>query len=225
MNCGEDLKERLGELQEMMKAAADGIRESGRAFIIVFEGLDASGKSGCIKRITKPLDPFQYSVIPTAKPTAEQYRYHYLKRFWDTLPEYGKIAVYDRSWYGRVLVERVEGYAAHSQWNRAYREINAFEKLLYDDGAVIVKLWLDISEEEQFQRFMERKNNPKKAHKLTEEDWRNRAKRPMYDEAAADMLRLTSTPYAPWTVIDADSKPEARVRVLETILSAAELML
>lgn len=225
MHCREDLKERLGELQEMMKAAADGIRESGRAFIIVFEGLDASGKSGCIKRVTKTLDPFQYSVIPTAKPTAAQYRYHYLKRFWDTLPEYGKIAVYDRSWYGRVLVERVEGFASQSQWNRAYREINAFEKLLYDDGAVIVKLWLDISDEEQLRRFMIRKNNPKKAHKLTDEDWRNRAKRPMYDEAAADMLRFTNTPYAPWTVIEADSKPEARINVLETILSAAEFML
>ena len=114
MHCREDLKERLDELQEMMKAAADGIRESGRAFIIVFEGLDASGKSGCIKRVTKTLDPFQYSVIPTAKPTEAEYRHHYLKRFWDTLPEYGKIAVYDRSWYGRVLVERVEGLASRS---------------------------------------------------------------------------------------------------------------
>lgn len=225
MHYKEDLKERLNELQEMMKAAADGIRESERAFIIVFEGLDASGKSGCIKRVTKTLDPFQYSVIPTAKPTEAQYRYHYLKRFWDTLPAYGKIAVYDRSWYGRVLVERVEGLASRSEWSRAYREINAFEELLYDDGAVIVKLWLDVSEEEQFRRFMARKNNPEKAHKLTEEDWRNRAKRPLYDEAVTDMLRFTHTPYAPWTVIEADSKPEARVRALETILSAAELMM
>jgi len=222
IECEESTKLRINELQLQMKKAAEHIDNEKRALIIVFEGLDAAGKSGCIKRITKKLDSRQYRVIPISRPTEEEYRYHYLHRFWNTLPPYGHIAIYDRSWYGRVLVERIEGFATRNEWNRAYQEINSFEQTLIDDGAVIVKLWLNISEEEQFRRFMARKNNPEKAHKLTDEDWRNREKRAQYDEAAADMIRFTSTAYAPWTVINSDSKPEARIKVLETIISAVE---
>lgn len=217
-----DAKERLSVLQERLREASQRLSVGKRTLIVVFEGLDAAGKSGCIKRVAKKLEPGQVRVIPIARPTEEEYRYHYMRRFWLTLPAYGQIALYDRSWYGRVLVERVEGFATHDEWSRAYGEINAFERQLRDDGAILVKLWLDVSEEEQFRRFMARKNDPKKAYKLTGEDWRNRAKRPLYDEAAADMFRFTDTAFAPWTILPADSKPLARTAAVEAILAAME---
>jgi len=215
-------KARLGELQDMLREAADGLAEAGRSLIVVLEGHDAAGKSGCARRMVKKLDEDRYRIIPISRPTEEEYRYHYLKRFWDTLPPYGNVAVYDRSWYGRVLVERVEGFASEEEWRRAYGEINAFEEMLTADGAVLVKLWLSVSEEEQLRRFAARMCDPKKVHKLTDEDWRNRARREQYDGAAADMFRLTDTKTAPWTVIDGDCKQEARIRALEVVLSAAE---
>ncbi len=231
MHCETDtkqqLKQRLNELQSLLGKAAAGFFNptSHHTLLLVMEGLDAAGKTGCIKRVAKALDPTQFSLIHTEKPTESEYRRHYLWRFWQTFPEYGKIALYDRSWYGRVLVERVEGLATRNEWSRAYHEINNMEEALRDDGAILVKIWLNISEDEQLRRFLARKNDPDKAYKLTDEDWRNRSKRAQYDEAAADMLRLTNTIWAPWTVIDADDKPTARIRVLEAILSTIEIMM
>ncbi|MGN1346420.1 MAG: polyphosphate kinase 2 family protein, partial [Eubacteriales bacterium] len=146
-------KTRRKELQAMMPACADLLRENRKSLLIVFEGLDASGKSGCIKRLLQEVDMKQYHVHPTAKPKEEEYAHHYLWRFWRQLPAYGEIAVFDRSWYGRVLVERIEELCRPDEWRRAYHEINAFEKQLFDDGNLIVKLWLEVSEEEQLRRF------------------------------------------------------------------------
>lgn len=215
-------KERLRDLQKQLEEAAEELAKEKRALIIVFEGLDASGKSGCIRRLTRELDTKQVRVIPTAKPTQEEYKYHYLRRFWTALPAYGKIGIFDRSWYGRVLVERIEGFCCENEWRRAYREINEFEQLLHDDGAILVKFWLDVSEEEQLRRFQARIRTPEKSHKITEEDWRNRSKRPEYDTARDDMLRLTSTPIAPWHVIPSDDKKSARIRTAEVILETLE---
>ncbi len=218
-------KKRLAELQAMMSECADLLRESGRPLVIVFEGPDASGKSGCIKRLVGELDMKQYRVCPTAKPTPEEYAHPYLWRFWRNLPERGDIAVFDRSWYGRVLVERVEGLCTPSEWGRAYGEINAFEKQLTDDGVLLVKLWLDVSDGEQLARFRARQADPAKEHKLTDEDWRNRAKRPQYDLARDEMLRRTNTGYAPWYVVPADDKAAARVEVLEAVMGWTDLLL
>lgn len=218
-------KKRLAELQAMMSECADLLAETGRPLVIVFEGLDASGKSGCIKRLVSKLDMKQYRVRPTSKPTPEEYAHPYLWRFWRNLPSRGNIAVFDRSWYGRVLVERIEQLCTPSEWGRAYEEINAFEKQLTDDGYLLVKLWLNVSDEEQLARFRARQSDPAKEHKLTDEDWRNRSKRPQYDLARDEMLARTNTGYAPWYVIPADDKASARVEVLETVLTWVDLLL
>lgn len=218
-------KKRRRELQEMMAECADLLHDTGRSLVIVFEGLDASGKSGCIKRLTRELDMKQYRVHPVSKPSEEEYAHHYLWRFWRNLPSYGNIAVFDRSWYGRVLVERIEGLCRPDEWIRAYREINAFEKQLCDDGTILVKLWLDVSEEEQLKRFRARMEDPAKEHKLTDEDWRNRAKRADYDRARDDMLRLTNTGYAPWYVIPSDDKKSARIEVMESVMTWVDLLI
>lgn len=218
-------KKRMGELQKMLSDSADVLKESGRGMILVFEGLDASGKSGCIRRLTKELDMKQYTVHPIGKPTAEEYRRHYLHRFWTKLPEYGNIAFFDRSWYGRVLVERIEGFCTNEEWNRAYGEISAFEKQLVCDGYLILKLWFEVSPEEQLRRFQARLNDPAKAHKITDEDWRNRGKRAEYDRARDDMLRMTDSLSAPWIVIDGNCKKNARIRAAEEILSHMEIHL
>lgn len=218
-----EYKKRMTELQGMMAAVASRLKEGGRSMIIVAEGLDASGKSGCIRRLTRELDAKQFKVVPISKPTDEEYKYHYLRRFWLALPEYGNIVFFDRSWYGRVLVERIEGFATHEEWARAYREINAFEKMLTDDGAILLKLWFEVSAQEQLKRFKARMNTPGKEHKITEEDWRNRAKREHYDTAKDDMIRLTNTAYAPWCVIPADQKKAARIRAAEEIITWADI--
>ena len=219
-----EYKKRMAELQRMMSSVASGLAESRRSMIVVFEGLDASGKSGCIRRLTRELDIKQFSIVPISKPTEEEYSYHYLRRFWLALPPYGGIAFFDRSWYGRVLVERIEGFASADEWRRAYREINAFERMLTDDGTVLLKLWFEVSAQEQLKRFKKRLETPEKEHKITDEDWRNRAKREYYDAARDDMLRLTDTPYAPWRVIPADSKKNARIRAAEEIISWADFL-
>jgi polyphosphate kinase 2 (PPK2 family) len=189
----------------------------GPPFCIVFEGWDASGKGGAIKRLVDPLDPRHVRVASIAAPTADELRHHWLARFWPLLPGQGGMAVLDRSWYGRVLVERVEGFASARAWKRAYDEINAFEQMLHEEHLVLVKFWLHISEAEQLERFESRRDNPLKAWKLTDEDWRNRAKRAAYEAAVDDMLERTSTPHAPWTVVEAESKRFARVKVAETV--------
>lgn len=217
-------EKRQKTLQSMMSECAELLQETNRSLVIVFEGLDASGKSGCIKRLTRELDMKQYRVHPTSKPTAEEYTHHYLWRFWRNLPAAGEIVVFDRSWYGRVLVERIEELCRPEEWRRAYREINEFEKMLFDGGTIVVKLWLDVSEQEQLERFRARMDDPYKAHKLTDEDWRNRAKRFEYDRARDDMLCRTNTGYAPWYVIPADDKHSARTRVMESVMTWVDLL-
>jgi AMP-polyphosphate phosphotransferase len=200
-----------------------GDGELGPPVCTVFEGWDASGKGGAIKRLVFPLDPRHVRVVQFAAPTHDEKRHHFLWRFWPSLPGWGGMAVFDRSWYGRVLVERVEGLASRDEWNRAYEEINNFERGLADEGMVLIKFWLHISSEEQLKRFNKREKDPLKSWKLTEEDWRNREKRSQYEEALEDMLARTSVePHAPWHLIPADSKHFARVAVIETVIAEIE---
>ncbi len=214
----------MKKYSSLLGEALARLGEEKKSLILVFEGLDASGKSGCIRRLVRELDYKNCNVVPVSKPTSEEYQYHYLRRFWKALPKYGCCAVFDRSWYGRVLVERVEGFCSAEEWRRAYREINEFEKILFDDGAVIIKFWFDVSPDVQLARFKERMENPKKQHKITDEDWRNRSSRKKYDEAMADMLEKTKTPYAPWYVIDGDDKKKARIETAQEILEWIDLM-
>jgi polyphosphate kinase 2 (PPK2 family) len=193
------------------------IKESKRSVIIIIEGPDAAGKGGAIKRTLERLDPRLVRVYSTQKPTPEEYRHHYLWRFWNKLPPYGEIAVFDRSWYGRVLVERVEGFATESEWKRAYAEINEMERTLTDDGAILIKLFLQVSKTEQLKRFKERQADPYKHWKINEEDWRNRRKWKQHNAAAEEMFRRTSTKNAPWTVIPGDFKWHARVEFAKTV--------
>ncbi len=188
--------------------------------LVVFEGWDAAGKGGAIKRLTDILDPRSYIVYPFAAPTAEEKVHHYLWRFWQRLPTAGTIGIFDRSWYGRVLVERVEGFATEPEWRRAYREINEFESQIVSAGYVLVKFWLHISAEEQLRRFQEREKDTFKQHKLTEEDWRNRDKWDFYHVAVNQMIQRTSTPTAPWSIIAANDKYYARVKVIQTVVQA-----
>jgi AMP-polyphosphate phosphotransferase len=194
----------------------------GPPLCVVFEGWDASGKGGCIRRLVAPLDPRHVRVASFAAPTYDEKRHHFLWRFWPTLPGWGGMAVLDRSWYGRVLVERAEGFAAEDQWGRAYQEICEFERTLVDEGMILVKFWLHLSEQEQLRRFERRQRDPLKQWKLTDEDWRNRDKRPAYEDAVEDMLDRTDTPYAPWSLVEGDSKRWARVKVVETVIQAIE---
>ena len=194
----------------------------GPPLCVVFEGWDASGKGGAIKRLVGTLDPRHVRVKQFAAPTHDEKRHHWLWRFWPALPGWGGMAVLDRSWYGRVLVERVEGYTEEIAWRRAYEEIRDFEHMLVAEGMVLVKLWLHISDAEQLKRFERRANDPLKVWKLTEEDWRNRDKRDEYAGAVEDMVVETSTGFAPWTLVEAESKRYARVKVIETVIAAAE---
>jgi polyphosphate kinase 2 (PPK2 family) len=190
--------------------------------VIVYEGADAGGKGGNIKRLTRGLDPRGYEVVPFAAPTAEERAHHYLWRFWKAIPKAGHITIFDRSWYGRVLVERVEGFCGEEEWQRAYREINEFERQLADAGSVLVKFWLQIDRDEQLRRFEARRQTPDKQWKITDEDWRNRDKWKQYRVAVLDMLHRTSTTYAPWTILEANCKLHARIKALRTVAEALE---
>jgi polyphosphate kinase 2 (PPK2 family) len=198
------------------------LRESKRSVIIVVEGPDAAGKGGAIKRMVARLDPRLVRVYSIVKPAPEEYRHHYMWRFWSKLPGHGELAIFDRSWYGRVLVERVERFATDEEWQRGYQEINEFERQLTDDGAIIVKLYLHISKDEQLARFRLREGDPYKHWKITDEDWRNRKKWTMHNAAAEDMFEKTSTEAAPWTVIPGNFKWAARVKAVKTVLEAVE---
>jgi polyphosphate kinase 2 (PPK2 family) len=213
--------ERLSELR-LTLAGLIGTGELGPPVCVVFEGWDASGKGGAIKRLVAQIDPRHVRVVQFAAPTADEKRHHFLWRFFPMLPGWGGMAVFDRSWYGRVLVERVEGLATREQWQRAYDEINGFERSLADEGVILVKVWLEISDDEQLKRFKQRENDPVKAWKLTTEDWRNREKRPAYVEAVEDMIARTDHPFAPWHLIPANSKRYARVAVIETVIERIE---
>ena len=199
-----------------------GPKELGPPVCVLFEGWDASGKGGAIKRLVAQIDPRHGRVVQFAAPTFDEKRHHFLWRFWPSLPGWGGMAVFDRSWYGRVLVERVEGFAEREQWLRAYDEINSFERSLVDEGMILIKLWMHISEDEQLKRFKSREKEPLKSWKLTDEDWRNREKRPQYVEAVEDMVARTDQPYAPWDLIPAESKRYARVSVIETVIKRIE---
>ncbi len=194
------------------------IYQQKRPVVLVFEGWDAAGKGGIIKRITEKIDPRGYVVYPISAPHGEDKTRHYLYRFWRRLPERGQIAVFDRSWYGRVLVERVEGFCTPPEWKRAYKEINSFERQLRDSGAILAKFWIQISREEQLRRFEERQRIGYKAWKLTDEDWRNRAKWSDYEEAVHEMLLKTGTRPAPWTMVEGNDKCWARVKVLSRLV-------
>ncbi len=193
-----------------------------RHTVCVFEGWDAGGKGGAIRRLTGAIDARLYRVISVAAPTDEESAHHYLWRFWRHIPRAGHAIIYDRSWYGRVLVERVEGFAADREWMRSYQEINDFEEQLVDHGAVLCKFWLHISQEEQLRRFREREQTPWKKHKITEEDWRNRERWDSYRLAVNDMVARTSTEFAPWTLVPGDDKRLARVEVLKTVTDRLE---
>jgi polyphosphate kinase 2 (PPK2 family) len=199
-----------------------GDRTLGPPLCVVFEGWDASGKGGSIKRLVAPLDPRHVRIAQFAAPSADEKRHHFLKRFWWALPGWGGMTVFDRSWYGRVLVERVEGFAGEEQWQRAYGEIESFERTLADEGAILVKFWLHISPEEQLKRFEARAGDPLKSWKLTEEDWENREKRPAYELAVEEMFSHTDQPLAPWRPISAESKRHARVQVVRTVIEEIE---
>ncbi|MCL7452609.1 MAG: hypothetical protein M8467_06130 [Anaerolineae bacterium] len=206
--------------QIQLRALAYQLYVQKRPMIIVYEGWDAGGKGGNIKRVTEKLDPRGYEVFPIAAPQGEDKTHHYLWRFWRRLkpPDEKQILIFDRTWYGRVMVERLEGFCTESEWKRAYREINEFERQLVDYGAIIAKFWIHISKEEQLARFEGRQETPYKAWKLTDEDWRNRQKWDLYEEAINDMLLKTSTLTAPWTVVEGDCKWWARVKALRTLV-------
>jgi polyphosphate kinase 2 (PPK2 family) len=190
--------------------------------VALFEGWDAAGKGGAIRRVTAAMDARLFRVIPVAAPTDEERAQHYLWRFWRHLPRAGYVTIYDRSWYGRVLVERVEGFATPEQWGRAYQEINGFERQLTDHGIVLAKFWLHISADEQLRRFQERQTVAHKKHKITEEDWRNRERRSAYEEAVDEMVGRCSTSTAPWTMVPANDKGLARVTIVEALAGKLE---
>ncbi|HEY4566035.1 MAG TPA: UDP-galactose-lipid carrier transferase [Savagea sp.] len=185
--------------------------------VFAFEGWDAAGKGGAIKRVTERLDPRGYRVHPTAAPNIEEKQEHYLQRFWRNMPRAGGIAMFDRSWYGRVLVERVEQFATEDEWQRAYGQINDFEKMLYEEGAVVGKFWFHISKDEQLARFKSREEDPFRRWKLTDEDWRNREKWDDYEDAVNDMFEKTHKKRAPWYIIEGNNKRYARVRTLQVM--------
>jgi len=213
----DDYKRQLKEYQLKLLGAQLVLRESKRSVVIVLEGPDAAGKGGAIRRLHERLDPRLVRVYSIIKPTPEEYQHHYMWRFWTKLPPHGQITVFDRSWYGRVLVERVEGFATEEEWKRAYREINEFERLLADDGTIIVKLYLHISKDQQLERFKRREADPYKHWKISDEDWRNRRRWTDHNAAAEEMFARTGTDHAPWTVIPANYKWYARVRVVKAV--------
>jgi len=194
----------------------------GPPVLVLFEGWDASGKGGAIKRLVAHVDPRHVRVAQFAAPTFDEKRHHFLQRFWDKLPGWGGMAVFDRSWYGRVLVERVEGLATTEQWTRAYAEIVEFERSLALEGMILVKFWIHISDKEQLRRFERRKVDPLKSWKLTDEDWRNRAKRKDYATAVEDMIERTDHRLGAWQLVEGDSKRYARVKVIETVIDQIE---
>jgi polyphosphate:AMP phosphotransferase len=210
-------KKSLTREQETLGRLARHRNMQKHAVVCVFEGMDAAGKGGAIRRITAGIDARQYQVIPIAAPTEEERAQPYLWRFWRHIPRLGRFVLFDRSWFGRVLVERVEGFATEDAWSRAYREINEFEEQLSTNGIIICKFWLAVTKEEQMKRFKEREATERKRYKITPEDWRNRKKWDDYIVAASDMIDRTSTAYAPWTVVEANDKYSARIKVLETL--------
>jgi len=214
----EEYEQLLIKYQVALYALAYQVYLQQRPVIILFEGWDAGGKGGAIRRVTEKIDPRGFVVYPIAAPKGDDATHHYLWRFWRRLPETGQIAIFDRTWYGRVMVERIEGFCKEADWKRAYREINHFERQLVDFGTIIFKFWIHISKEEQLRRFNARSTDKLRSWKLTDEDWRNREKWDQYEEAVNEMLLKTSTLPAPWTIVEGDSKYYARIKILKTLV-------
>ncbi len=218
----EEYDEKLDKLQSKLKDLHYELYRRKIPVIIAYEGWDAAGKGGNIKRITAALDPRGYEVHPIASPEPHEKARHFLWRFWTRLPKDGHIAIFDRTWYGRVMVERLEGFCSENDWKRAYNEINEFEKELVDWGAVVIKFWVQIDKDTQLARFTERQNTPEKQWKITDEDWRNREKWDLYESAIDEMIKKTSTTFAPWHVLESNDKKYARIKALEIVIESIE---
>ena len=218
----EEYKKELKELQAKLGQLHNRLYRKRVPVIIAYEGWDAAGKGGNIKRLTGALDPRGFEVHPIASPEPHEKARHYLWRFWTRLPKDGHIAIFDRTWYGRVMVERLEGFCSENDWQRAYYEMNEFEQELHNWGAVILKFWVQIDKDTQLARFTERQNTPSKQWKITDEDWRNREKWDQHEAAVNDMLQFTSTDFAPWTVVESNDKKFARIKALQTLIAAIE---
>lgn len=220
-----EYREELKSLQQRLGELHNRLYRKKVPVIIAYEGWDAAGKGGNIKRITGALDPRGYEVHPIASPEPHEKARHYLWRFWTRLPKTGHIAIFDRTWYGRVMVERLEGFCSENDWKRAYNEINEFEKELHDWGAVILKFWVQIDKDTQLERFNDRQNTPGKQWKITDEDWRNREKWDLYEEAVNEMIQKTSTTYAPWHILESVDKKYARIKALRIVVEELEKVL
>ena len=212
----------LKDLQKKLGALHNRLYRKRIPVILCYEGWDAAGKGGNIRRIARPLDPRGFDVVPISSPEPHELARQYLWRFWTQLPRSGHICIFDRTWYGRVMVERLEGYCTENDWKRAYNEINEFERQLTDWGAVVLKFWIHIDQDTQLARFQDRQNTPEKQWKLTEEDWRNREKWPQYEEAVDEMLKKTSTENAPWIIVESNDKKYARIKTLKIVVDALE---
>lgn len=217
-----EYKEKLDKYQSKLSILQYEMYKKGIPSVFGFEGWDAGGKGGAIRRLTAALDPLGYSVNPVAAPNVVEKSFNYLWRFWTRFPKQGEIAIFDRTWYGRVMVERIEGFATQDEWGRAYAEINEMEAQWAEYGTVIGKFWLQIDKDEQYKRFKEREQNPNKEWKITDEDWRNREKWDAYEAAVNEMLVRTSTDYAPWTIVEGNNKYYARLKVLKTVIEMFE---
>lgn len=221
----EEYKKKLEKLQKKMEKLHGELYRRRIPVVLGFEGWDAGGKGGAIKRLTERMDARGYVVNPTASPNDIEKAHHYLWRFWKAMPKDGHVAIFDRTWYGRVMVERIEGFCTTKEWKRAYKEINDMEKDLHNAGAIVIKFWMHIDKDEQERRFKERQENPEKQWKITDEDWRNREKWDQYEDAVNEMLMRTSTDYAPWVVVEGNDKYYARIKVLKTVVDAIEARL
>ena len=218
----EEYRKELKELQKRLRELHNRVYRKRVPVIITYEGWDAAGKGGNIKRSTGALDPRGFEVHPIASPEPHEKARHYLWRFWTRLPKDGHIAIFDRTWYGRVMVERLEGFCSENDWKRAYNEMNEFEKELHDWGAVIIKFWVQIDKDTQLERFTDRQNNPEKQWKITDEDWRNREKWDLYEDAVNEMLKKTSTTFAPWHILESVDKKYARIKALKIVIEELE---
>lgn len=227
LKLGEDegYKKRLKYCQEKLRELEHEIYKKRIGVVVLYEGWDAAGKGGNIRRFVENLDPRGYEVVPVAAPNDEEKAHHYLWRFWRRMPKDGHLAIFDRTWYGRVMVERIEGFCTKEEWNRAYREINEMEAHLAKHGVIVAKFWLHIDQQQQLERFQERENTPEKNWKITSEDWRNREKWEDYHGAVNDMLQKTSTECAPWTIIESNDKNYGRIKVYETMIKRMEEVL
>ena len=218
----EEYKERIEKLQDKIEKLHGELYRRRIPVVLGFEGWDARGKGGAVKRLTAKMDPRGFVVHPTASPNDIERAHHYLWRFWTAMPKAGHVAIFDRTWYGRVMVERIEGFCTKDEWQRAYKEINDMERDLTNAGAIVLKFWMQIDKDEQERRFKARQENPEKQWKITDEDWRNREKWDQYEVAVNEMLMKTSTTSAPWIVVEGNCKYYARIRVLESVIEAIE---